>query len=274
MSQISAKWPQYTSYCSTYSAGFQCTWWACMRQKSMGHEITQYMGNGNMWGASAQALGWQQGAAVGGIISFAAGAVFNGAIADPTYGHVAVIEQIDGDTLHLTEGGTNFGKVHTTTLSVSHPPAGVSYWHPGAGGSTPPAPGSDGGVQPAMWECAVSGSTTADVSYDGDGTHASPDQAKAIAREMMKSYKEWNDGDYDDLIWIWNHESGWRWNAENPSSGAYGIPQSLPGSKMASAGPDWHENAGTQIKWGLNYIQSRYGSPSKAKAFWLSHNWY
>ncbi|GGL90901.1 hypothetical protein [Micromonospora yangpuensis] len=63
---------------------------------------------------------------------------------------------------------------------------------------------------------------------------------------------------------LWNKESGWNHKARNPSSGAYGIPQSYPGNKMASAGSDWQTNPVTQIKWGLGYIEGRYGSPCKA----------
>jgi hypothetical protein len=73
---------------------------------------------------------------------------------------------------------------------------------------------------------------------------------------------------------IWTKESTWNERAENPSSGAYGIPQALPGSKMASAGADWRTNAATQIKWGLSYIGGRYGDPCKAWGFWQSHHWY
>jgi phage-related protein len=78
------------------------------------------------------------------------------------------------------------------------------------------------------------------------------------------------------LVQLWNGESGWNYQAENPSSGAYGIPQSLPADKMASAGSDWRTNAATQIRWGLGYIQSVYGSPSAAYSAWLSRNphWY
>lgn len=73
---------------------------------------------------------------------------------------------------------------------------------------------------------------------------------------------------------IWSQESGWNLHAANPTSSAYGIPQALPGSKMASAGPDWQNNAETQIKWGLGYIKSRYGSPCSAWAFKAAHGWY
>jgi hypothetical protein len=76
------------------------------------------------------------------------------------------------------------------------------------------------------------------------------------------------------LIPLWMGESGWRVNAENASSGAYGIPQSLPGSKMATAGPDWRTDAATQIEWGLGYIRDRYGSPCGAWGFKQGHGWY
>ncbi len=75
------------------------------------------------------------------------------------------------------------------------------------------------------------------------------------------------------LIPMWSRESGWSVYAANPS-GAYGIPQALPGSKMAAYGSDWQTNPATQIKWGLSYIKSRYGSPSAAWSFWQSNGWY
>lgn len=73
---------------------------------------------------------------------------------------------------------------------------------------------------------------------------------------------------------LWKKESGWNYKAENPSSGAYGIPQSLPGSKMASAGDDWKTNPATQIKWGLGYIEGRYGSPCEAWGHSQNVGWY
>ncbi|SPF02150.1 transglycosylase SLT domain-containing protein [Streptomyces sp. MA5143a] len=73
---------------------------------------------------------------------------------------------------------------------------------------------------------------------------------------------------------IVNHESTWNYKAVNPSSGAYGLFQALPGSKMSSAGSDWQTNPATQIKWGLNYMESRYGSPCGAWSFWQANHWY
>ena len=76
---------------------------------------------------------------------------------------------------------------------------------------------------------------------------------------------------FDEII---SHESGWDVTATNPSSGAYGLAQALPGDKMASAGSDWQTNPATQIRWALDYMNSTYGSPNQAWAFWQNNNWY
>lgn len=94
-----------------------------------------------------------------------------------------------------------------------------------------------------------------------------------IAKQMLSQYG-WSQSQFACLQPLWFHESGWNVNAENPSSGAYGIPQALPGSQMASAGADWRTNAATQIRWGLNYIHSRYGSPCGAWSHEQADNWY
>ena len=94
-----------------------------------------------------------------------------------------------------------------------------------------------------------------------------------IAQQMLGKYG-WSQSQFSCLQPLWFHESGWNLSAENPSSGAYGIPQALPGAQMASAGADWRTNAATQIHWGLNYIQSRYGSPCGAWAHEQADNWY
>jgi hypothetical protein len=99
-----------------------------------------------------------------------------------------------------------------------------------------------------------------------------PGTAQSIAFNLLSSYgfasSQW--GCLDDL---WQRESGWVYNAEN-ASGAYGIPQALPGSKMASAGPDWQTNPTTQIKWGLGYIKSTYGTPCTAWSHEEADGWY
>jgi hypothetical protein len=83
-----------------------------------------------------------------------------------------------------------------------------------------------------------------------------------------------NSTQYQCFSWIVSRESGWNYRATNASSGAYGLVQALPGSKMASAGADWQTNPATQIKWGLNYMNSRYGSPCGAQQFWEANGWY
>ena len=100
-----------------------------------------------------------------------------------------------------------------------------------------------------------------------------PGTAQAIAYEMVLA-RGWGDDQFACLVALWNRESGWRVNAYNASSGAYGIPQSLPGSKMASAGADWETNPATQISWGLGYIGGRYGTPCGAWDHSESVGWY
>jgi hypothetical protein len=97
--------------------------------------------------------------------------------------------------------------------------------------------------------------------------------AQQIALGMLGSYG-WSSGQFSCLVSLWNEESGWNVTASNPSSGAYGIPQALPGSKMASAGADWQTNAATQIRWGLGYIKADYGSPCGAWSHEEADGWY
>ena len=84
----------------------------------------------------------------------------------------------------------------------------------------------------------------------------------------------WTEDDFVALVNLWNKESGWNVHCYNSYSGAYGIPQALPGSKMATEGTDYENNGETQIRWGLKYIQGRYGSPLGAWQHFLSVNWY
>ena len=97
--------------------------------------------------------------------------------------------------------------------------------------------------------------------------------AQAYAAGAAAQYG-WTGKDWQNLVSLWNRESGWRWNAENPWSGAYGIPQSLPPSKMAAFGANYRDDAAAQIDWGLSYIAGRYGSPTKAWEHSEKHGWY
>jgi hypothetical protein len=100
-----------------------------------------------------------------------------------------------------------------------------------------------------------------------------PGSAQAYAAGAVAA-RGWPSTEFDCLVALWSKESGWRVNAYNASSGAYGIPQALPGSKMATAGADWATNAATQVEWGLGYIQGRYGTPCGAWAHSTSVGWY
>jgi len=104
------------------------------------------------------------------------------------------------------------------------------------------------------------------------GRSASHGSPQAIARKMLASYG-WS-GQWGCLNSLISKESGWNTHAQNPSSPAYGIPQALPGSKMASEGQDWRDSARTQLSWMMKYVSQRYGSPCGAWGHSVAHNWY
>ncbi|MDM7830661.1 aggregation-promoting factor C-terminal-like domain-containing protein [Cellulomonas edaphi] len=111
------------------------------------------------------------------------------------------------------------------------------------------------------------------VLPDPTDIKVAPGSAQEIARGLAAA-RGWGDDQFACLVPLWTHESGWRVNAENRSSGAYGIPQALPGTKMASVGADWRTNPVTQITWGLNYIKSRYKTPCGAWSSFQAQGWY
>ena len=100
--------------------------------------------------------------------------------------------------------------------------------------------------------------------------HSTPRQ---IARSLLAGF-HWTRWQFRYLNLLWMRESGWNRFASNPSSGAYGIPQAMPGDKMASAGPDWRSSARTQIIWGMGYIRERYVTPWRAWRHELGDGWY
>lgn len=93
-------------------------------------------------------------------------------------------------------------------------------------------------------------------------------EVQAMARQMVPADQFQC---FSDIV---ERESSWNYRADNPTSDAYGLMQALPGSKMSSAGADWMTNPATQIKWGLNYMNSRYDGPCGAWEFWQANNWY
>src|SRR5690606_36548888 len=106
-------------------------------------------------------------------------------------------------------------------------------------------------VQAAAAEADRQAAAAAAAAAEAQRVANTPDGARATARSMAQSSYGWGDSQFSCLDKLWQKESGWSYTARNASSGATGIPQALPGSKMASAGSDWATNASTQVKWGL-----------------------
>jgi hypothetical protein len=151
---------------------------------------------------------------------------------------------------------------------------------------------ADANTAPSHWEQTIVGqslaiggnSTSGSTKRDKLSAHSlvqntapaagipTPGSAQAIALAILTAEGMGND-QFSCLVSLWNRESHWRVDAENPD-GAYGIPQALPGSKMASAGSDWQTNPTTQIKWGLGYIKARYSTPCGAWAHSQATGWY
>lgn len=207
-------------------------------------ELTPLGGNGWEWGKQGSLPGWQTltsltSLAPGDVVSIPAGVKVLGA-SGGVYGHVAYVGRISNGVVTIENYGG--GKYFLTSPTVAQLSGYVA-----AGQAV--------------------------VKHNPKGRSAGGGDAKAYAKAQLN-----NDSEYQCLVQLWDRESGWRVNADNPASDAYGIPQALPGSKMASAGPDWKTNAVTQVKWGLSYIKGRpdYGTPCKAWALWQSRSphWY
>lgn len=116
-------------------------------------------------------------------------------------------------------------------------------------------------------EQKASRSSTGSASFAPQSSYTAA-EAQAIARQIVPGDQ------FQCFSNIVDHESGWNYKAVNPSSGAYGLVQAYPGSKMSSAGADWRTNPATQIKWGLNYMNDRYDSPCGAWSFWQANGSY
>ena len=123
-------------------------------------------------------------------------------------------------------------------------------------------------AQAAAQKAAAQAQAASTANLSGE---LSPAQAQSLARAMEEDRYGWGSGQFSCLVSLWNRESGWRWNAENAYSGAYGIPQALPPSKM---GAGYQYDARVQISWGLSYIAQRYGTPCGAWGHELSYGWY
>lgn len=180
----------------------------------------------------------------------------------------------------LTVAGTAIALVAAASGAQAAFPASASA-QPAAAGQTASAarlagvasaaalPGGNQG--PHQAGAATLDGSAQPLTLAGQRHHRTPRQ---IAWRMLrrKGWSPWYQFPY--LNRLWNRESGWNVHAQNPYSGAYGIPQAVPGSKMASAGPNWPNSARTQIRWGLRYIRGRYNSPRRAWRHERANGWY
>jgi hypothetical protein len=128
-------------------------------------------------------------------------------------------------------------------------------------------------AEPAARQAPAQPGQTAAAAAAAAAVPAASGSPRQIAQAMLGSFG-WSSGQFSCLDPLWEHESRWSVTAANPGSGAFGIPQALPGSRMASAGPDWQTNAATQITWGLRYIRDTYGSPCAAWSHEQATGWY
>ena len=172
--------------------------------------------------------------------------------------------------------------------AAARPPSVVSAYLTGAHLTGPPAAAvarsgaqaavvADGFAKP-LAAASPAAPSSSDIGrpihgHSGKPVRRRPHSPRAIARSMLGHFG-WRQSQFKYLNLLWNRESSWNVYASNPYSGAYGIPQAVPGSKMASAGAAWRTSARIQIRWGLRYIKDRYGSPRGAWDHELSTGWY
>jgi cell wall-associated NlpC family hydrolase len=174
---------------------------------------------------------------------------------------------------------------NTDTKQTDDDSAGNAGWFGGSGNSV-----GQEEVDAIAAALSGGGGYTMGAQTSGTGQSSNADSATAVSSapsnpkgnvalgKKLAAKRGWTGKEWDALYQLWQHESGWRTNADNPTSDAFGIPQALPGSKMASKGKDWKTNPTTQIEWGMDYIAGRpdYGKPSKAWDLWQkrSPHWY
>ncbi|MEV7693920.1 hypothetical protein AB0N73_11390 [Microbacterium sp. NPDC089189] len=177
---------------------------------------------------------------------------------DTLYAQLATLRNTSADTER------RYRLAQQTAAPSPAPPTAPA----GSGGSGGGSGGSGGGSGGSGGGSGGSG-----APGGGYGVIVDPAAAKEYARGAIRAYR-WGDDQFSCLVLLWNRESGWRANALNPSSGAYGIPQAWPAEKLAQAGADWRTNAATQINWGLSYISGRYGTPCGAWDHSQRTGWY
>ena len=150
---------------------------------------------------------------------------------------------------------------------------------PATGEQSPLEPVSDPGVElfiQVKTSFSISANELALVSFASQQVEMArtPMGAKRVAKTLMADEFGWNNYQYGCLQTLWRHESNWNYKSHNKASGAHGIPQALPATKMEIVGTDWRTNPVTQITWGLKYIQERYNTPCAAWSKFKRSNWY
>ncbi|QWZ08422.1 lytic transglycosylase domain-containing protein [Nocardioides panacis] len=179
---------------------------------------------------------------------------------------IAVKSQGSGDSASASLASASVGTAHDSTRTSATSPSTEEL-----AGRTLSASRSDRRTSvDAVKKAVLNQQSGGQVTETEDLTSQDP---RTIARAMLPDFGFGSD-QFSCLDSLYMGESGWNVHADNPSSSAYGIPQALPGSKMSSAGSDWEDNAATQIRWGLGYIQGRYGSPCGAWSFKQGNGWY
>lgn len=204
------------------------------------------------------------------LVGFAATFAFvSGSLVNPlsgAYASTSTTPVVTSTGTGYTAQGQSYTASAGTSLSTSRDAYTVEYTAP-----VVKKPKVTATVQASTAASSSSNSSAATTSAPVAAA-ATPGSAQAIGAQLVAA-RGWGTDQYNCLVSLWNKESGWNVYASNPS-GAYGIPQALPGSKMASVGADWQTSAATQITWGLNYIQGRYGTPCGAWAHSVANNWY
>ena len=131
-----------------------------------------------------------------------------------------------------------------------------------------------GGISLVTPQMAAAAEKKRRAAIKAQGYEVGVTDPREMAQQILKNKFGYGSDQFSCFDWIIKHESNWNVHATNPSSGAYGLPQSLPGSKMASVASDWRDNPATQIIWGAQYMKERYGSACDAWSFWQANNWY
>ncbi|MDI5964002.1 lytic transglycosylase domain-containing protein [Streptomyces sp. SL13] len=208
---------------------------------------------------------------VGAVVGMASGSDATAAAAQPvadsvTLDSIASAQQADAMTASLTEQAqTQQAEAEATAKKQAEEAARKQ-----AAAEAAKKKAEAEAAAKAKAEAAAAKAKAQKIATEAAATgNYSVSAVQAMAQQIVGNATQ-----YQCFSWIVSRESGWNYRATNASSGAYGLVQALPGSKMSSAGADWQTNPATQIKWGMSYMNSRYGSPCGAQQFWEANGWY